>query len=167
MLATMGTPIDTRGAKQPLFGPVLIWGWARAVHRRGFRRSAKALKALIFMWFKAVLPPEAEVGHAVQVRHYGVGTVIHPNTRIGDRVTIWHGVTLGSASNVGSGAGVVIGNDVTIGAGATVFAGKGRVVTVGDGARIGVGAVVVRDVPAGMIVAAPEAVQLRSAVGNE
>ncbi|WP_291297149.1 CatB-related O-acetyltransferase [Elioraea sp.] len=53
--------------------------------------------------------------------------------------------------------GVVIGNDVWIGARAMVLSG----LTVGDGAVIGAGAIVTRDVPAYAVVAGNPARQLR------
>ena len=148
--------MDTRLAKQPRVGPTALWAWSRHAHSRGHRRTAKLLKALTFLTFKAILPPEASVGRAVQVRHYGVSTVIHPNTKIGDRVTIWHDVTIGSASDIGSEHGVIVGNDVVLGAGAKIFAPRDRTIHIGNNVKVGVGAVVVRDVPDGATILAPE-----------
>jgi len=68
--------------------------------------------------------------------------VVHARTVIGDRVTLFHGVTLGET---GTGPGVpTIGDDVVIGAGAVVLGP----VTIGDGAVVGANAVVTTDVPA-------------------
>lgn len=71
------------------------------------------------------------------------GIVVHAWARIGDRVTIYHNVTLGET---GTGPGVpTIGDDVLIGAGAVLLGP----ITVGDGAVIGANAVVTADVPPG------------------
>lgn len=71
------------------------------------------------------------------------GIVVHAWARIGDRVTIYHNVTLGET---GTGPGVpTIGDDVLIGAGAVLLGP----IAVGDGAVIGANAVVTADVPAG------------------
>jgi serine O-acetyltransferase len=64
--------------------------------------------------------------------------------RIGDNCTFYQGVTLGRTET-----GVpVIGNNVTVFAGASVLGG----IHIGDGATIGAGAVVVKDVPSGATV---------------
>jgi serine acetyltransferase len=69
--------------------------------------------------------------------------VVHARAVIGDRVTIFHGVTIGET---GTGPGApTIGDDVLIGAGAAVLGP----ITVGDGAVVGANAVVTTDVPAG------------------
>jgi serine acetyltransferase len=69
--------------------------------------------------------------------------VVHARAVIGDRVTIFQGVTLGET---GTGPGApTIGDDVVIGAGAVVLGP----ITIDDGAVIGANAVVTVDVPAG------------------
>ena len=82
-----------------------------------------------------------EVGEALHIVHGGMIS-IHPQTVIGDRVGIMHGVTLGT--NMGKGA-PVIGDDVFIGCHASVL---GRV-TIGNGARIAANSLVISDVPSG------------------
>jgi serine O-acetyltransferase len=69
--------------------------------------------------------------------------VVHARAVIGDRVTIFQGVTLGE-SGTRPGA-PTIGDDVVIGAGAALLGP----ITVGDGAVVGANAVVTVDVPAG------------------
>ncbi len=89
--------------------------------------------------------PGAEIGDYLFIDH-GMGIVIGETTIIKDRVTMYHGVTLGGVSTeLGSKRHPTIGNDVIIGAGATVLGN----ITIGDGAQIGAGAVVLKDVPAG------------------
>jgi len=72
--------------------------------------------------------------------------VIGETAEIGDDCTIYQGVTLGGTT---LGKGIkrhpTLGRGVIVGASAQVLGGF----TVGDGARIGSGAVVVRPVPAG------------------
>ena len=79
--------------------------------------------------------------------HYGLGVVIHPNVTIGDRVRIYHGVTLAAETWVGSEHRIVVGDDVMIGAGAMVVARTNTSLHIGNGARIEAGAVVTKDVP--------------------
>lgn len=87
------------------------------------------------------LDRDTEVGESLHLVHAG-GINIHPKTRIGDRVGIMQGVTLGTGPD---GSAPTIGNDVFIGANACVVGG----VTVGDRARIAACSLVLNDVPAG------------------
>ena len=54
-----------------------------------------------FLVYKAILPCEAVVGAGLTLDHYGLGIVIHPNVTIGDRVRIYHGVTLAAETGLG------------------------------------------------------------------
>lgn len=72
------------------------------------------------------------------------GVVINGAVRGGSHVYIEHQVTIGAEK----GLSPVIGDRVFIGAGAKIVGP----VTIGDGARVGANAVVVKDVPAGATV---------------
>lgn len=72
------------------------------------------------------------------------GIVISHNATIGKNVTIYHQVTLGE----GKGGAPNIGNDVLIGAGTRIIGN----VKVGDGARIGAGCAIYRDIPENAVV---------------
>lgn len=146
-----------RVAVQPKLGPVQLWTLSRRLHQAGRRRAAKIVKGANFLLFRAILPPEAIVGSGVQVRHYGMGTVIHPNTRMGDNVVIWHNVTIGSTAYIGSESRIEIGDGVRIGAGAILMNSEGKNLRIGAGAKIGAGAVIVEDVPAGATMVGPKA----------
>jgi len=87
------------------------------------------------------LPWATEVGQRLRIFH-GTGIVVNGDARLGNDVTLRHGVCLGARS--GDGASPVIGNNVHLGAGSMVLGD----VSVGDNARIGAGAIVLRDVPA-------------------
>ncbi len=91
--------------------------------------------------------PGAVVGRRFFIDH-GMGIVIGETTEIGDDVTLYQGVTLGGTSLEKKKRHPTLGNRVVIGAGAKVLGA----LTVGDDARIGSGAVVVKDVPAGATV---------------
>ncbi|MGH7593275.1 MAG: serine O-acetyltransferase [Gemmatimonadales bacterium] len=80
----------------------------------------------------------AEFGRGFVLLHAD-GIVINRLVRGGDNIYIEHQVTIGADR----GTSPVLGNDIFIGAGAKVLGP----VTVGDGARIGANAVVVKDVP--------------------
>jgi len=89
--------------------------------------------------------PGATIGRRVFIDH-GFGVVIGETAEIGDDCTIYQGVTLGGTRLYkGAKRHPTLGKGVVVGAGAKVLGGF----TVGDGARIGSNAVVVKPVPAG------------------
>ncbi|HEX8914072.1 MAG TPA: DapH/DapD/GlmU-related protein [Humisphaera sp.] len=107
------------------------------------------------------LPWRTKVGPGFLIAH-GWGVVISHRTVIGRNCTLMHGVTLGRRDRIGSDgdrqtAFPVVGDDVFVGPNAVVVGG----VTVGDGARVAGGSVVVHDVPPRAIVGPPPAVVLR------
>jgi serine O-acetyltransferase len=77
-----------------------------------------------------------------------MGVVIGETAVIGDDCTIYHGVTLGGTSWLKGKRHPTLGNDVVVGAGAKVLGP----ITIGDGARIGSNAVVVKSIPNGSTV---------------
>lgn len=89
--------------------------------------------------------PGAQIGRRVFIDH-GFGVVIGETAVIGDDCTIYQGVTLGGTRLYkGAKRHPTLGKGVVVGAGAQVLGGF----TVGDCARIGSNAVVVKPVPAG------------------
>ena len=76
---------------------------------------------------------------------HGMGVVIGETAEIGDDCTLYHGVTLGGTSWNKGKRHPTLGRGVVIGAGAKILGP----ILVGDGAKIGSNAVVVRDVPPG------------------
>ncbi len=88
--------------------------------------------------------PGATIGKRLFIDH-GMGVVVGETASIGDDVTIYHDVTLGGTSLATGLRHPQVGNGVIIGAGAQLLGP----IRVGDNARIGSNAVVVKDVEAG------------------
>ena len=97
-------------------------------------------------WFTGIeIHPGAVIGNKVFIDH-GMGVVIGETAVVGDGCTIYHGVTLGGTSLYkGAKRHPTLGRDVVVAAGAKVLGGF----EVGDGAKIGSNAVVIKPVPAG------------------
>ena len=88
--------------------------------------------------------PGATIGRRFFIDH-GMGVVIGETAEIGDDVTLYHGVTLGGTSWKEGKRHPTLGRGVVVGAGAKILGP----ITIGDEAKIGSNAVVVKDVPAG------------------
>jgi serine O-acetyltransferase len=95
--------------------------------------------------------PAAKIGKRLFIDH-GMGVVIGETAEIGDDCTLYDGVTLGGTrptkDQTGHKRHPTIGNDVIIGAGAKVLGP----LKIGDGARIGAAAVVLKEVAPGATV---------------
>src|SRR3954447_19748595 len=87
--------------------------------------------------------PAASIGREFFIDH-GSGVVIGETAEIGERVTLYQGVTLGGTGFQRGKRHPTLGDNVTIGSGAKLLGP----ITVGHGARVGATAVVVEDVPA-------------------
>jgi len=88
--------------------------------------------------------PGAKIGSGVFIDH-GAGVVIGETCEIGDNVTIYQGVTLGGTGKDVGKRHPTVCTDVVIGANSIIL---GPIV-IGEGARIGAGAIVIKDVPPG------------------
>jgi len=97
-------------------------------------------------WFTGIeIHPGAVIGERVFIDH-GMGVVIGETAEVGDGCTIYQGVTLGGTSLYkGTKRHPTLGRNVVVSAGAKVLGGF----TVGDDAKIGSNAVVIKPVPAG------------------
>jgi serine O-acetyltransferase len=118
------------------------WFWQHGL--RWFGRATSHLGRLLT---GIEIHPGAQIGRRVFIDH-GMGVVIGETAEIGDDVTLYHGVTLGGTSWAKGKRHPTLGKGVVIGAGAKVLGP----ITVGDGAKIGANAVVVKDVPANAVV---------------
>jgi serine O-acetyltransferase len=154
-----------RFSKLWLFSPERLWALSRALHRRGHWLLAFWVKQLNTALYHNSLAPGASVGEDVLLGHYSHGVVVNSNVEIGDRVKIWHNVTLTAGRPPrrdgkrvdGPPARIVIEDGVKIGTNAVVIAGRGQCLRIGRGARLGAGVIVTQDVPARATVVSPPA----------
>jgi serine O-acetyltransferase len=94
-------------------------------------------------WFTGIeIHPGAIIGRRFFIDH-GLGVVIGETAEIGDDVTLYQGVTLGGTSSSSGKRHPTLGNSVVVGAGAKIL-GPFRI---GDNARVGSNAVVLKEVP--------------------
>jgi len=137
--------------------------WHRAVPHRLWKWGWRWLARWLAHWGRWLtgieIHPGATIGRRVFIDH-GMGIVIGETAEIGDDCTLYHGVTLGGTSWNAGKRHPTLGKGVVIGAGAKVLGP----ILVGDSAKIGSNAVVVRDVPAG---ATAVGVPARTLIGED
>lgn len=115
---------------------------ASSLHRRRRRLLARIVSHLNRGLTGIEIHPGATLGRGVFIDH-GMGVVIGETAIVGDDVTLYQGVTLGGTGKQRGKRHPTIEDRAVIGVGAAVLGA----VTVGAGARIGAGAVVLNDVP--------------------
>ena len=136
--------------------PSFFWWLSCQAYQRRMGLIARLLKMINFVVFHAVLPYQAEIERDIQLQHFGLGIVVHPNIKIGHRVKIYHYATLATETWIGSEYKIFIEDDVLIGAGAVVIGRSDQSLTIGKGAKIGANAVVTKDVlPGSTVVGVP------------
>jgi serine O-acetyltransferase len=110
----------------------------------GLRWLARFLSHL-GRWFTGIeIHPGATIGRRVFIDH-GMGVVVGETAEIGDGCTLYHGVTLGGTTWNKGKRHPTLGRGVVIGAGAKILGP----ITIGENAKVGSNAVVVKDVPPG------------------
>ena len=114
----------------------VLWG-------SGLKWLARFLSHLTRGLTGVEIHPGATIGRRVFIDH-GMGVVIGETAHIGDDCTLYHGVTLGGTSWREGKRHPTLEKGVVVGAGAKILGP----ITIGEGARIGSNAVVVRSVPA-------------------
>lgn len=128
-----------------------IWAvWHHRVAHWLWKHGAKWLARAVSQWSRFLtgieIHPGATLGRRLVIDH-GMGVVIGETAEIGDDVLIYHQVTLGGTSLEKVKRHPTVGNSVLIGAGAKILGA----ITIGDNSKIGVNAVVTKDVPANCI----------------
>lgn len=126
--------------------PGLHAGWlhriAYGLWNRRHLTLARLLSHLNRFFTGVEIHPGARIGRRFFIDH-GAGVVIGETTEIGDDVLMYQGAVLGGTSSEHTKRHPTVGNRVVIGANAVVLGN----ITIGDGAKVGSGSVVVESVP--------------------
>ncbi|NIA56566.1 serine O-acetyltransferase [Massilia sp. TW-1] len=124
---------------------VVMHRWAHACWRANFRWFGRFISYFARVLTGIEIHPGATIGRRVFIDH-GFGVVIGETAVVGDDCTIYQGVTLGGTTLVaGTKRHPTLERGVIVGAGAQVLGAF----TVGEYAKVGSNAVVVKPVPAG------------------
>ncbi|WP_286009598.1 serine O-acetyltransferase [Salinicola avicenniae] len=125
------------------FHALTVHRFAHALWQCGRRQMARYLQSRSSEVFQTDIHPAARLGNGVFIDH-ATGVVIGETTVIDDEVSLLQGVTLGGTGKEAGDRHPKIRRGVLIGAGAKVLGN----IEIGEGARIGAGSVVLKDVPA-------------------
>ncbi|MEQ1609646.1 MAG: serine O-acetyltransferase [Hyphomonadaceae bacterium] len=138
----------TRSTLQPFlfFKGYLALQTHRVAHclwEQGRETLAFFLQSRMSELYSVDIHPAAPIGSGVFMDH-ATGIVIGETARVGNDVSMLHGVTLGGTGKIYTDRHPKIGNGVLLGAGSKVLGN----IRIGDEARVGSGSVVLSDVPA-------------------
>ena len=120
---------------------------AHFLYEEGWYTTARLVSHFNRAFTGIEIHPGAKIGRRLFIDH-GMGVVIGETSEIGDDCLIYKGVVLGGTTLERKKRHPTLGNRVIIGSNSTVLGA----ITIGDGARIGSGSVVVKSVPAGATV---------------
>jgi serine O-acetyltransferase len=130
----------------PQLFAVASYRFAHALRGHGWSRLARVVSTIGHVLTGAELDPAAEVGPGFHIRHT-TGVVVGPGVRAGANLRLWGGVVLGATyweSTVNpTGGSPSVGDGVQVLTKASVIGP----VMIGDRARIGAHALVLKDVP--------------------
>ncbi len=160
MFKTLREDIQTIFAKDPAARSVLevilcypglhaLWGHrlAHFLWKHKLRLLARIISHINRFLTGIEIHPGAKIGRRFFIDH-GAGVVIGETTEIGDDVLLYQGVVLGGTTLEKKKRHPTLGNNVEMGTGAVALGP----ITIGDGARIGSGSVVIKSVPPGATV---------------
>jgi len=122
---------------------LLSYRVAHALHESGLPYLPGALSYATRAVTGVEIHPAARIGNEFFIDH-GSGVVIGETAEVGDRVTVYQGVTLGGTGFQRGKRHPTIEDNVTIGSGAKLLGP----IRVGHGAKVGANTVVIEDVPA-------------------
>ncbi|MGB0678988.1 MAG: serine O-acetyltransferase [Polyangiales bacterium] len=121
--------------------------WAHRRWKKQRQLSARCISAFNRFFTGIEIHPGAHIGRGVFIDH-GMGVVIGETAKVGDGCILYKGVVLGGTQTERVCRHPQLGARVVVGSNACILGH----ITVGDGARIGSGSVVIRPVPSGATV---------------
>ncbi|WP_259780284.1 serine O-acetyltransferase EpsC [Aestuariispira ectoiniformans] len=133
----------------PAFHAIVVYRLSNKMWQRGWRLLPRFISQMA-RWLTGIeIHPGATIGQGFFIDH-GMGVVIGETAEIGNNVTLYHDVTLGGVSPAENSheqrctkRHPTLENNVIVGSGAQILGP----ITVGECARVGANAVVIKDVP--------------------
>src|ERR1700691_4990910 len=126
----------------PGFHAILLHRMAHSMYTSGWFTLARVISQFSRTFTGIEIHPGACIGRRCFIDH-GMGVVIGETAEIGDDVLLYQGVTLGGTGKDSGKRHPTIGTGAVIGTGAIVLGN----IRIGDYVKVGAGSVVVRPVP--------------------
>lgn len=118
----------------------------KLIYARNKPLVGKAIREVLLL-LSVEVPAQVGIGSGLRVEHRGNGLILSANTRIGDRVRLFHQVTTGRKDNLRGSPlpydAIILEDDVVVYPGARIFGGAEPTV-VGRGTIVAANAVVTR-----------------------
>ncbi len=138
-----------------MLNPITYYRLARWLFLHKVPLLPAVIQRLSVLVFHCYIPYTVIIGEGFEVGYWGIGVVIHARVKIGRKVFIAQGVTIGGRT--GRANPPTIEDEVYVATGAKVLGD----IVVGRGSVIGANAVVLHDVPPRSIVAGVPAKVIR------
>lgn len=120
---------------------------AHKIHNKGHKFIARFISQISRFFTGIEIHPGAVIGEEILIDH-GMGVVIGETAEVGNRVTIYQGVTLGGTGKDTGKRHPTLGNDIVVGSGAKVLGP----INIGNNCKIGANSVVLNDIEDGCTV---------------
>lgn len=116
--------------------------WAQAAYKLRLKLIARIISQTAKFFTGIEIHPAAKIAAGVFIDH-GHGVVIGETAEVGEGTVLYQGVTLGGTGKESGKRHPTVGKNCVISAGAKILGS----VKIGDCAKIGAGAVVLKDIP--------------------
>jgi len=124
----------------PTVHAIVSYRMSHFLFKRKFFFLARLISQITRLLTGIEIHPGATIGRMLFIDH-GMGVVIGETAEIGDRVTLYQGVTLGGTGKHSGKRHPTLGDDVVVGSGAKVLGP----IRVANGTKIGANSVLLKD----------------------
>ena len=125
----------------PSVHAMIMHRFAHKLYKKDFRFTSRFISQVSRFFTGIEIHPGATIGEEILIDH-GMGIVIGETAEVGNRVTIYQGVTLGGTGKDVGKRHPTLGNDIVVGSGAKILGP----ITIGNGCKIGANSVVLDNI---------------------
>lgn len=131
----------------PSVHAMIMHRFAHKIHNKGHKFTARLISQISRFFTGIEIHPGATIGEEILIDH-GMGVVIGETAEVGNRVTIYQGVTLGGTGKDTGKRHPTLGDNIVVGSGAKILGP----ITIANNCKIGANSVVLDNIPEGSTV---------------